>query len=290
MNSHPRSKGTHLPLLTVLAATIALTGCSVIASSGSTTPSTTPYIPTGLSGNWQIQSGTSLTPTPTPTSKTPVFLTGALQVQGSQVTGTFNTVALCTTQPVFNYTGTFDSSTGALTLATTPLANVVSLQLAVPTNPTTVAVGTIGIAGEICALVLGPGPAVGVEIASVTGTFAGTVTASSSASPISSGTVSLTLAQSAAPNSSSQFPLAGTLTFTSGSCSNTTPVSGSISGLGLTLSSSSTPVPGQDNVTLAGATNPTASQLSATGIVFSPSLCSTPASSSTTFTGTLTRQ
>jgi len=235
-----------------------------------------------LTGNWQIQSGTSISSSPTG----PVFIAGALQQQGSGVTGVFTVDSFCTTQPVFNFTGTVNSS-GNLTLTATPVP-VVKVTLAIPADPTTVATGNLGATGEICALAL-ESPAVGVQIASLTGTFSGAVTASGSpAPPIASGQVSLTLAQSSTPNTNGQFPVTGSLTFTGGGCTSSASVTGIVSGEGITLAA--VPGPGQSAVGFTGATNPTASQVVSGGIVFSPSPCSTSASSSTTFAGTLSRQ
>src|SRR5580704_16867804 len=94
----------------------ALSGCTAVNSGQTANP-----IAEGVS-NWQIQSGVTITPS----AQGPVFMTGAMQVQGSQVTGTFITDAICPAQPnpVENFMGTYEASTGALTLTATPLGNV----------------------------------------------------------------------------------------------------------------------------------------------------------------------
>jgi hypothetical protein len=241
-----------------LCCAVLLVGCSVQTNSASTST-------LGPAENWQIELGTSITVPPAG------VLTGALQTQGSQVTGVFSGTPLCGTPQVMNFAGTIDSA-GNLTLAPTPPYFYV--QLAVPENPTTVATGTMSMAGQICALATAPAPAVGVEIAPLTGTFAGPVSSNGA-----TGNVSLTLTQSDTPNSSAQFPLTGTLTFSKGVCIESTLASlaGTVSGVGLTLTS--------QNTSVAASTNPAATQLSVTSIVLPPSSCA-----SGTFTGTLVRQ
>jgi len=235
----------------------------------------------GLTGNWQIQSGTAITSGPT----SPVFITGALQQQGSQVTGVFTVDSFCTTQPTFNFTGTVDAS-GNLALTATPFS-VVAVKLAIPTNPTTVANGTLGAFGEICALAW-EGPAVGVRIASVTGTFTGPVTANATTppAPISSGSVSLSLTQASTANASGQFPVAGELTFTGGGCTSNTAVTGTISGEGIVLGSSA----GGSSVSFAGATDPATSAIAGSAIQFPAVPCSGGSSTPSSYAGTLTRQ
>jgi len=277
MNSPRRPHTAHLKLAAAFAAAFALAGCNMGMSSNAPAPS----MP-NLTGNWQIQVGPAITSPPTVVS-----LAGAMQNQGSQVTGTFYTSSVCSAPEVVNYTGMVDSM-GNLTL-TTPGVNV---QLLVPTSATALATGMISAGplpndGPVCALLLGPSPAVGAQISSLTGTFTGAV---ATGVPVSTGTVSAMLTQSATPNASGQFPLAGTITFTSGSCMTTTPVAGTISGLGLTLATSMTTPPPAQTVSVAAYTNPATSQVTATSILFTPSPCSTSASSSSTYTGTLARQ
>lgn len=281
MTSHLQNPKTHVKLLVSFATAFTLTGCTVMPSTMFSTPATS-----DLSGNWQIQQGSQIT---WPTKG--VSLVGALQSQGSQLTGTFYTDSVCSAPAVVNYTGSVDSM-GNLNLATLG----VSVQLLLPTAPPTFATGTVtagalpGV-GPVCNAILGNAPAVGAQIASLTGTFTGAVDASPNL-PLPTGTVTATLTQSATPNASGQFPLTGTVTFTSGACSVSTPVSGAVGGLGVTLATSVVPANpvSAESVSLSASTNLAASQLATTGILFTPSPCSTSPSSSTTYNGTLTRQ
>ena len=289
MISHLQLPKTHLKLLASLAAAATLTGCTVMMPSMSSTPAT----PT-LSGNWQIQEGTLITWPPKGVS-----LVGALQSQGSQLTGTFYTNSVCSGPAVVDYSGSIDSM-GNLNLATMG----VTVQLLDPT-PTAFSTGTLtagALPGSGVALrnaILGNAPACpSTQIASLTGTFTGPVDVSPTL-PSSPGTVTATLTQSATPNASGQFPLTGTITFTSGSCSVSTPVAGTVSGLGVTLATSVVPANpvSAEMVSLSAATTHTASQLTTaptqlgtTGFIFTPAPCSTSPSSSATYFGTLTRQ
>ena len=249
--------GFHL----VLGCMVLLVGCAVESV---TPPPTTTSNP---ASNWQIQLGTSITSPPTLAFP----LQGAMQVQGSQVTGVFSGTPLCGEPQVLNFAGTIDSM-GNLTIASKPAYFVV--QLAVPADPTVVSNGTMGVTGQFCALAMAPAPAVGVEVAPLTGTFTGPVTSSGS-----NGNFSMTLTQSGTPNASGQFPLTGSVTFSSGVCVESTlaPMSGTVSGVGMTLAT--------QNIRVVASTNPAATQLSATSIVFPPGSCANG-----TYTGTLTRQ
>jgi hypothetical protein len=274
VNPRTRSRKTRLPWLIALTTAIVLAGCSPATSPS--TPMATP----NLSGNWQIQSGSSVT-TPIPAG----YLQGALQTQGSQVTGTLFTGSVCNLPEVLSYTGSVDSM-GNLTL-TSP---GVSVQLLVPTNPETVATGTLNAGAlpggrAVCNTIEGLTPAVGVQIAPLTGTFSGPITASSS-----SATVSVALTQSTTPNTQGQFPLTGTLTFT-GACASVIPISGTVAGTAVVLQETLSPTspPPSLNVGILANTNPAASQIVPSAITFSPTPCST-AGGTTTYTGTLTRQ
>jgi hypothetical protein len=264
-----------------LCCVVLLVGCAV----GSNPPSTSPTL--GPAENWQIEQGTSITIPPAGT----FLLTGAMQAQGSQVTGVFSGSPLCGGGPqVMNFAGTIDS-VGNLTVAPTPAYFYV--QLAVPANPTTVSTGTMAVTGQFCALAMAPAPAVGVEIAPLTGNFGGQVT-SVEDPMVPLGTVanvSLALTQASAPNASGQFPLTGSITYTNHSCVETIPVTGTVSGVGITLASASAPVSGQNYVSFAGSTNPAATQLMASNILFEPVPCTVGAPNSTvSFTGDINRQ
>jgi len=265
--------GTRLLVLTAL---VSLSGCTTLTSPYSQGNLT----PVAASTNWQIQPGSAIT---TPFNGFPIFLAGAMQIQGTQVTGSFQTSSPCGTveQPVA-FTGTYNATTGALSMHPTGLS-FVDVNLVLPSDPTKMASGTIGATGIMCALAF-QSPGVGVEIPPLTGTYAGTIagTAPTPAPGVQPGTATLTLTQSTTPNASAQFPLTGIFQFTSSTCSTSIPVAGTISGVGFTLASaSSTPV------TITGADASGGATLTAVTALFPSGLCNAFAA---TYTGTLTLQ
>jgi hypothetical protein len=256
-----------------LDAYLALSCIALLAGCGGGSVMSPSIFPTPqLAGNWQIQSGYSITASPTG----PVFLVGAIQGQGTQVTGTFSTTSICAAPQVVNYSGSFDPSTGVISLVPTPsvtLVPPVGVELALPVDLTEFSIGNLQASGLLCSLVLSA-PAIGVQIAPLTGTFAGPVASSGS-----NGNFSMTLTQSVTPNASGQFPLTGSVTFSNGVCVESTlaPMSGTVNGVGMTLST--------QNISVVASTNPAATQLSATSIVFPPGSCANG-----TYAGTLVRQ
>jgi len=256
---------------------------------GCTLPNT-PHASSPLSGNWsnwQIQTGTSTIVPPTALTSPPTgtYLVGAMQLQGSQVTGLFQTNAASGGAGIVNFSGSFDSTTSVLALSSTPA--YLGVQLTLPANPTNLATGnmTVGCqpppAGGATCTVIALLPAAGAEIAPLNGTYTGTLT--DSASPNMSGTGSLTLTQSTTPNADGSFSLTGTLTFPSNSGFGTFPLSGTVSGEGITLYD---PTPGiVPVVSLTASTNPAATQITVSNLAFAVT-----ASDIVTFTGTLTLQ
>ena len=257
-----------------------LLGCTLPA----TPPASTNSPASPLSGNWtnwQIQAGAAIT---SPPNTYPSFL-GAIEVQGSQAEGLFTTVvAAGTTGQPLDYSGSFNPSTQDVTLATFGYG----FGYTQPATPyTLVPVSVIGgcvypptYTGPEC-LAIASVPSVGTEIATLNGTYTGSLT--DSASPSMSGTGTLTLTQSATPNSSGQFPLTGTITFPSSTEFGTLPISGTVNGEGITLYD---PTPGVTPlVTLTASTNPAATQITVSNLAFAVT-----ASDIVTFTGTLTRQ
>ena len=239
---------------------------------------TLPYTPSPLSGNWQIQAGTAITSPPTSP-----YLVGALQGDNSALTGTFNVQpggSGATSQVLF--TGTYNPAAANLVLTGSPVQGVgIGVMLSVPVDPTDLATGSIDFDCLVCALRSLPIPVVGVEIAPLNGTYTGTLT--DSASPGMSGTGSLTLTQSTTPNADGSFSLTGTLTFPSNSGFGTFPLSGTVSGEGITLYD---PTPGiVPVVSLTASTNPAATQITVSNLAFAVT-----ASDIVTFTGTLTLQ
>jgi hypothetical protein len=202
--------------------TLGFTGCSSNAPStlAPTTVTGSSAKPTTLNENWQIQTGSSIS---SPQGARPFVLTGAMQIQGSQVSGIFQTNAGCVYPGPYTYTGSYNATTGSLSLT----SGYVSAQLAMSTDPTNLSSGTIGGGGQICNAITGQGPAVGIEIPSLTGTFTGAVT---SATTGNTGNVTLTVAQAPTATTDGQFALTGTLQFASTTCNNTVDITGSISG------------------------------------------------------------
>jgi hypothetical protein len=252
---------------------------------------TMPYTPSSqsLSGNWsnwQIQSGTAITSPPTG-----LYFTGAVQVQGTQSSAVFTSAGLTGAGPttVLNFLGTYNSSTGNVgLLPATTNAPAYGIGFTQPSTNTVIPVSVIGgcvyplnYQGVECLAQASLSPAVGVQIAPLNGTYTGTLT--DSASPGMSGTGSLTLTQSTTPNADGSFSLTGTLTFPSNSGFGTFPLSGTVSGEGITLYD---PTPGiVPVVSLTASTNPAAKQITVSNLAFAVT-----ASDIVTFTGTLTLQ
>jgi hypothetical protein len=248
-----------------LVSTAALLGCAL----PTTTPSSPPE-PGPLTGNWQVQTLTSI-------SAGAVVLTGALQADTSQITGIFSSHSLPCSPAIDNFTGSIDS-TGTLSLT----APFVVLQLQVPTTSATVLNGTLTAGGDLCQTIMS-GSVVATQIASLTGTYTGTLTDSSA--PGLSGTAILALTQTAAPNSSGQFPLSGSITFPSSSGFGTAPLGGTVAGEGIALSDSST-APNSPTVNLTAAATADGSKITVSNLLYS----NFGPGAVFNFTGTLTRQ
>ena len=265
-----------------------LLGCTVTA-----TP--TPIGQLSLTGNWQIQAGTAITSPPA----TP-YLVGDLQGTNSALSGTFTTGVGTASPTVGSYSGSYNTSTGILSLQNPPspgLPGTVAT-LSVPANPAGLATGTLSFICEVCAGLTVTFPVVAAEIAPVTGTYSGILSGTlTTASPITStpisGTASVTFTQSTTPNSAGQFPLTGTVTFPSSSGIGTTTLPGLISGITIELSTEPCIIP-FSNVTcnvvgpgfvLFAYTNPAATQITVTSLNGSDE-----AGTGVTLTGTLTLQ
>ena len=259
---------------------------------GCTLPSTTPNspigtTPTGSWENWQIQAGTAIT---SPPNTYPSFL-GAIQIQGNQASGIFTTVYPPGTPTpgttVQDYAGSFVSSTGNVTLATYGFA----FDYTQPITPyTVVPVSVIGgcvypptYTGAECNAIFAV-PSVGVQIAPLNGTYSGPLT-DINTSLVSSGEATLTLRQSATPNTDGSFALTATLTFIPVSGSGTDSLTGSVAGEGMSLSYCSAAVVGPC-VSVTAATNPAATQI----IVSSLVLTDPGMNINATFTGALILQ
>jgi hypothetical protein len=180
-----------------------------------------------FSGDWLV-----LQPRAVNLSPTPVFgFTGALQFNGTSVTGTVRAYAL-TLPPCVSYaqdltvTGTYTAA-GILTL-NIPVAGGTATISATVVQPQTYNPATLQIVGGSCAMPSSP-----VQLAQfvpISGTYFGTMSAlSTTGTPITGSTitVSANLTQSPTPNADGQFPLTGTVTAT-GNCTVTFPLTGYI--------------------------------------------------------------
>jgi len=264
-------------------AAMTMAGCSAPPATISVSP--TP----DLTGNWQIQSNVD-------TSQIPpagVLLVGALQNTGSQVSGTFRfsnlaQPAQCGLDQVVTVTGSLDSKNNlALTSSALPNGNTVKIALAINAAQAPYYSGTIEVDGTACTF---PSTtALGAQIANATGTYTGTLPPGTVITPGTgpSAMVSLAFTQSATPQADGQFPVTGTLNYTVGTCSGSVSLSGTISGVGLILST-----PGgllaSPQASFIGGVSPAATSISAGSFYSDPAPCSTDPTSSATYSGTLT--
>ena len=248
--------------LALLLPAAALLGCTV--------PTTPAPSSSNLTGNWEIQNLDSFPPGA-------ALLNGALQVEGTQVTGIFTNVGVPCSPGIDNFAATISSS-GNLALS----APFVQLQLLIPADFTGTASGTLTGGGDLCQVLMS-GPVAAVEIASLTGTYTGTLTDTSS--PSMSGAATLVLTQSATPNTSGQFPLSGTITFPADSGFGTAQLGGTVSGEGISLSDSSA-APNSPTVNVTASTSPDASQITVSNLLYS----NFGPGAVFIYTGTLTRQ
>jgi hypothetical protein len=269
--------------IALLLALACLLGCGLPYTPLSSTPS----LPSGNWTNWQIQAGATIT---SPPNTYPSFL-GAIQIQGTQASAIFTTVEATGSGTPLDYTGGYSTPTGSIGLMTQEF----EFGITEPATPYTLTqIGIIGgcvspptDTGAECGAIFGV-PSVAVQIAPINGTYTGTLTVPcppyTSSCPASSGTGSLTLIQSTTPRPDGSFFLNGTLTFPPSSGFGTYPVSGIISGEGITLYD---PTPGVTPlVSLAASTNPAGTQVTISNLAYSSGGTVILA----TFTGTLTHQ
>ncbi len=278
-------------LSAALALAIAASGLESCSTGVPGIPGTSSPLYPSVSGNWQIQSGSGNT---TVLPATILLFTGALSSSGSAVTGVgtiselnssaANPVAPCLLNVPVTLTGTVDVL-GNLSLTSSSLnGGTATIQLLTPAS-TGFAAGTIALTGGSCALL--SGPALGLLVPSVSGSYVGTVNALSTATNnIPSGSLQLALTQSAA-NATGGFPVTGTATFTSTSpaCTVTSSLSGTVSGVGFQLQTAGTSQFALPAMSLVGATgSPAANSPIATTLLINTGSCSF-----NSFQGTLTR-
>jgi hypothetical protein len=265
----------------LLALSLTLAGCAVPTSTTSTASS-------GTWTNWQIQAGTTIVSPPSG-----LYFVGAVETQGTQSSAAFTSGGPTGSGPqvVLDFLGTYNSSTGAFALYPTITDSAAyAISFTSQSGNTTLPVGIVtgcvyplNYQGPECLAIASISPATGVSIASLTGTYLGTLTESNSSTL--SGTATLTLTQSAAPNSSGQFPLSGTITFPSGSGFGSVPVGGTVAGEGVTLSDSST-APNAPTANITAVAKPDGSQVTITNLIYS----GYGPGAVFLYTGTLTRQ
>ena len=259
--------------------------------------------PPNLSGNWEIASTAGATSGTLPTAG--LALLGSLTSQGSNVSGIFRLANLSVPntcgipfQQVITVAGGIDSSRNLKLTSAAFAGSTLTMQFAVPPTLSPVGAGTtltgltgtVAITGGSCTF---PSTtAFGAEVVSLTGTYAGPLTANPylPLPPIPSGTASLTLTQSATPQSDGQFPVSGTLGFTGGGCTSSTPLTGTVSGTQLTLASAPTGQLGTSTDHLAALINLATAQLDVASLIYGLGPCNTGLTSISQFTGNLTKQ
>ncbi len=274
--------------IVLFGASLTLAGCASSHPTSGTTPT-----PPDLTGNWQIQSNVISNTVP----PAGVLLLGALQSTENQVAGTFRFTNLaqptaCGLDQVVTVTGSVDSKNN-LTLASSSMPNgtTVKVLLVISSSQQPYAgTGSIEVDGSTCTF---PSTgAIGQQTQNIAGTFTGTLTPGTLVSPGTgpSATASLTIAQSANPQSDGQFPATGSFNYTIGSCSGNVSLSGTVSGVGVTLSGTSGTFQNPQIVTFIGTSNPAATAISAGLLVFAPAPCSSDPTSEATYSGTMNRQ
>lgn len=237
-------------------------------------------------GNWQIQT-TNAAPS------IGVILLGTMTVQGDNATGTFRFADLAqgsacgSTFQTLSFTGTIAPKTGELTLLSQAFGQGGStFQAYLGLSPTAHFPndGDIVITGTDC--VYPSSPAVGIQIAPVTGTYTGTVTIPGSLPNSGQATASLNLTQAADPNPDGQYAVTGPAVFTGPGCTETVNVSGTVSGESLNLASVAS-ASGTSDITIAAATNPTATDFTDASFTIAGGPCFSTQSAYNTYVGTL---
>lgn len=184
------------------------------------------------------------------------------------------------------FTGSVDT-TNLLTLTSTPFSgSVATLQLQLPLSANNIARGSIVISGGSCALA--SSTVLGVFIPSATGTYTGTLAPPQylgQPSTNTGGTATMVITQAAA-DADGRFPVTASLSFTSPTCTLSTPLTGSVTGFDMTLSAPSTALPNPFILFLTvGPTAPGSARLLSFSVPVSTSACT-----SGIYTGELTRQ
>lgn len=246
----------------------------------------------GLTGNWQIETSASAAST----SPQGIFLTGALESSGRQVSGTFRftnfaQLAACGSNLVVLLSGAISPSND-LTLTSAPLpdGSTIKVSLILASAQPYSGLGTVEVDGGSCAVA--SASAIGSQVATTTGNFSGTLSPATSGAPASgaSGTATVTLTQSPTPGSDGQFTTSGTLSYKFGACSGSVPLDGTVSGVGMNFwDIIFTSSGGQEQANLIGTTNLSATQINVVSLSLVPAPCSADPSSSAAFSGMMNR-
>lgn len=265
--------------------TLALAGCGI--SPGTSTGS--PIIAAqNVTGNWQIQSGSSSSP------MAGVLLLGDLVSSGANVSGTFRFIDLAqgngcgAITQVITVSGSVDPTNPVaqvLKLTSAPFSgSVVTVQLTLPALLQGFGAGTIQVAGPTCTFA--SSAAIGALFLPTNGTYSGTLSPASG-SPGTAGSASLTLAQATSPSADGQYAVTGSIQFSNASCNVATALTGSASGIAITADASLT----QATVVhvLATQLTPGMTQNLSTTLFLYSSTCPS-ASGLAQYTGTLVKQ
>ena len=273
----------------LLGASVIMAGCGSPGGSSGTPPPAAP----DLTGNWQIQSSVTSGANPL----IAIVLLGALESNGNQVSGTFRFTNLsdpttCGLNQAVTVTGAVDSKNNlTLTSSALPNGTTIKAQMAIAgAQPPYAGAGTIEVDGATCTFPAAS--SIGEQILNTSGTYAGTLSPGTPGSPGSGPTaaVSLTLTQAASPAADGQFAATGTFNYQIGSCSGSAPLSGTVSGVGMILSSENAPPVNLQSVAFFGTSNPAATAINGSLLEFLPAPCSTDPASSAFYTGQMSRQ
>jgi hypothetical protein len=189
-------------------------------------------------------------------------------------------------------TGAVDSKNNlTLTSSALPNGNTIKVLLGITgVQEPYAGAGTIEVDGSTCTFA--QTAATGVEVTNASGTFTGTLSPGTLLSPAAgtSATVSLIVTQSASPGADRQFATTGTLNYGIGSCPGSVLLSGTVSGVGMILTSINGAPANPQTVSFLGTINPAATTMTVDAVDFMPAPCSTDPASSATYFGTLNRQ
>lgn len=223
------------------------------------------------------------------------MLMGALQGNGSQVSGTFRFTNLaqpdaCGLNQVVAVTGTVGSGRSlSLTSAELPNGTTIRITLKMLGAQPYSGIGTVEVDGKSCAVAAAS--AIGGQVANTTGTFKGKLSPGSMGTQGAGtpGTAAIALTQSATPDPDGKFAVTGLLNYRFGSCSGSAPLNGSVSGVDVTFWDVIFTSKGVQEVNLTGTTNLPATRIQAGYLLLSPAPCSADPQSSAVFSGTLSR-